>query len=154
MSDLTPVKISLVADLVEVINENIGALLRATVVACPDCRTQEEEEEAHSEGCATCKGIGAIERYVIDMNAVKSQRFGRLVEGFEFKGGQIVPKFRSKDKAFAMLIKLLGLDKAVVELANAATFTESLSAEQRDTYIEQLKELASMGVLDGRRARD
>ena len=71
------------------------------------------------------------------------------MEGFDVKHGIIVPKMRSKDKAFAMLVKLLGFDKAVIEVANGATFAETVTDEQRATVVEQLKELAAMGLLDG-----
>jgi hypothetical protein len=49
-----------------------------------------------------------------------------------------------------MLTKLLGFDKAVLEIANGASFTETVSSEQRAAYVEQLKELAAMGLLDGK----
>ena len=98
--------------------------------------------------CATCGGVGAVPRYTLDMQKLKTPRYGRWVEGIEYKQGQYVPKFRSKDKAFAMLVKLLGFDKAIVEIANGATFTEALPEAQRQAYVEQLKEMAAMGVLD------
>lgn len=155
-----PIKASLVADLVELININLADLLRVTVVTCPDCSGRGTvggevltdgvvRDDGTLATCATCNGVGAIERYVMDHNLLKSYRFGRLIEGFDVKHGQLVPKVRSKDKAFAMLTKLLGFDKAVLEIANASTFAETLSVEQRETYVEQLKELASQGLLDG-----
>lgn len=160
MADLQPVKASLIADLVELINENIGALLRVKVVSCPDCGGRGTTGgEIMTDGvirddgtlatCATCNGIGAVERYEIDNAKLQTKRYGRLIEGFDVKHGQVVPKFRSKDKAFAMLVKLLGFDKAVLEIAGASTFAETLSVEQRATYVEQLKELAAAGLLDG-----
>lgn len=156
---LQPIKASLIADLVELININLADLLRVQVVTCPDCGghgTIGGEKLAdgviRDDGtlvtCATCGGVGAIERYVMNHDKLKSYQFGRLVEGFDVKHGQLVPKMRSKDKAFAMLTKLLGFDKAVLEIANASTFAESLSVEQRETYVEQLKELAAAGLLD------
>lgn len=165
MAELQPVKASLIADLVELINENVGALLRARVVGCPDCGgsgTVGGERKWNDRGgtdvfddgtlatCATCNGIGAIERYELDHDKLRLQRYGRLIEGFDVKQGQVVPKFRSKDKAFAMLVKLLGFDKALIEISNATPFAESLSSEQRDAYVEQLKELAAAGLLDGK----
>ena len=161
MAELQPVKASLIADLVELINENVGALLRARVVGCPDCHGRGTTGgEVLTDGvirddgtlatCATCNGIGAIERYELDHDKLRLQRYGRLIEGFDVKQGQVVPKFRSKDKAFAMLVKLLGFDKALIEISNATPFAESLSSEQRDAYVEQLKELATAGLLDGR----
>jgi hypothetical protein len=163
MTALMPIKTSLVADLVDVINENIGALLRPVVKCCPICDGRgtvggevqriEGKTTIHDDGtlmtCPTCSGVGATEQYELDMDAIRSPRIGRLVEGFEFKGGQLVPKFRSKDKAFAALTKLLGYDKAIVEIANGAAFSQTLSDEQKSAYVDQLKELAAMGLLDG-----
>lgn len=160
---LTPVKASLIADLVELINVNLADLLQVKARTCPDCGGRgtvggdvREGGAVFDDGtlstCATCGGLGAIEHFVMDVEKLKTYRFGRLIEGFDYKQGQIVPKVRSKDKAFAMLVKLLGFDKAIVEIANGSSLTESLSQEQRDTYIEQLKEMASMGLLDGPKA--
>lgn len=157
---LQPIKASLVTDLVSLINENLGELLRVKTVACSDCGGRGVTGgEIQSDGvlrddgtmstCATCGGVGAVERYELDQEKLQRPRFGRLIEGFDLKQGQLVPKFRSKDKAFAMLTKLLGFDKAVLEIANGASFTESLSQEQKDAYLDQLKELAQMGLLDG-----
>lgn len=157
---LLPVKGSLIADLVSLINENLGELLRVKTVACPDCGGRGVTGgEVHSDGvlrddgtmatCATCGGVGAVERYSLDEELLRKPRFGRLIEGFDLKHGQLVPKFRSKDKAFATLVKLLGFDKAVLEIANSSGLAESLSEEQKAAYLEQLKELAQMGLLDG-----
>lgn len=163
---IAPVKASLIADLVELININLAELLRSTVQTCTECGGHGEVggKAAYAGGhggpldgsrpvagtgetCGTCGGVGAIERYVVDMEQLKTYRYGRLVEGFEVKQGQLVPKMRSKTSAFAMLVKLLGYDKAVLEIANGASFAEALSKEQRDTYVEQLKELAAMDAL-------
>lgn len=160
MADLQPVKASLIADLVELINENIGALLRVRVVACPDCGGRGTvggevladgviRDDGTLATCATCNGVGAVERYELDNEKLRQQRYGRLIEGFDVKHGQLVPKFRSKDKAFAALVKLLGFDKALIEISNATPFAETLPDEQRAAYIEQLKELAQAGLLDG-----
>ena len=169
---LTPVKASLIADLVELINVNLADLLQVKARTCPDCggrgtvggeavyegghggelRGSRIVDDGTLSTCATCGGLGAIEHFVMDVEKLKTYRFGRLIEGFDYKQGQIVPKVRSKDKAFAMLVKLLGFDKAIVEIANGSSLTESLSQDQRDTYIEQLKEMASMGLLDGPKA--
>lgn len=150
---LSPVKASLIADLVELININLAELLRASVVQCPECHGMGEtgggQPGQEAQTCGTCGGVGYIERYTVDMEQLKTYRYGRLVEGFEVKQGQLVPKMRSKDKAFAMLTKLLGFDKAVLEIAQGASFAETISQEQRAAYIEQLKELATMGALDG-----
>lgn len=160
MADLQPVKASLITDLVELINENIGALLRVRVVACPDCGGRGTvggelladgviRDDGTLATCATCNGVGAVERYELDNEKLRQQRYGRLIEGFDVKHGQLVPKFRSKDKAFASLVKLLGFDKALIEISNATPFAETLPDEQRAAYIEQLKELAQAGLLDG-----
>ena len=150
---IAPVKASLIADLVELININLAELLRSSLAQCPECHGQGETgggpgQEAQT--CGTCGGVGYIERYTIDMEMLKTYRYGRLVEGFEVKQGQLVPKIRSKTSAYAMLVKLLGLDKAVLEIAQGASFGQALSQEQRDAYVEQLKELAALGALDGR----
>ena len=161
MADLQPIKASLVADLVDLINENLADLLKVHTVTCPDCRgSGTVGGEPRADGtvfddgtlatCATCGGVGAIERFEIDHDKLKTQRFGRYVEGFDVKHGVIVPKLRSKDKAFAMLVKLLGFDKAVIEVANGASFVDTVSDEQRAVVVEQLKELAAMGLLDGK----
>lgn len=166
---LTPVKASLITDLVELININLADLLHVTTATCPDCggrgtvggkvvydgghggplNGSSIRDDGTLSTCATCGGVGAVERFVMDTTKLKTQRFGRLVEGFEYKQGQIIPKMRSKDKAFAMLVKLLGFDKAIVEIANSSSIVETLSHEQRDAYVEQLKEMAAMGLLDG-----
>lgn len=157
---LQPVKASLIHDLVELININLADLLRVTVVSCPDCGGRGTTGgEVLTDGvirddgtlatCATCNGVGAIERYVLNTEKLKTERYGRLVEGFDVKHGQIVPKMRSKDKAFAMLVKLLGFDKAVLEIANATPFADTIPDDQRAAYVEQLKELAAAGLLDG-----
>ncbi|MFI2901341.1 hypothetical protein [Klebsiella aerogenes] len=158
MEALTPVHASLVADLVALINENLGALLVVKTITCPDCKgagtvggEPRQDGTVFDDGtlitCATCGGVGAIEHYTLDQAKLQAPRYGRLIEGFEFKQGQYVPKFRSKTTAFTTLVKLLGFDKAVVEIANAAPLTQTLSQEQRDQYIEQLKELAQMNLL-------
>lgn len=168
--DLQPVKASLVADLVGLININLTDLLQVRSATCHSCdgrgtvggktvyvgghggplRGSRVEDDGTLSTCATCGGIGAVEQFVFDMARMKTVRFGRLVEGWDIKQGQIVPKMRSKDRAFAMLVKLLGFDKAILEISNAAPFAESLSDDQRTAYVEQLKELAAAGLLDTR----
>jgi|SRR5579859_2341357 len=152
--DLQPIKASLVADLVGLININLADLLQVKAYTCHSCDgggTVGSEEERTLATCATCGGIGAVEQFTFDMTRMKSVQFGRLVEGWDVKQGQIVPKMRSKDKAFATLVKLLGFDKAILEISNAAPFAESISDEQRAAYVEQLKELAAAGLLDARK---
>src|SRR6185503_11747743 len=110
--DLQPVKASLVADLVGLININLADLLQVRTVTCLDCdgRGTTGGEVRYKGGhgnklegsyvfddgtmatCATCGGIGAVERFVFDMARMKSVQFGRLVEGWDVKQGQIVPK--------------------------------------------------------------
>ena len=151
--DLQPVKASLVADLVGLININLADLLQVTARACMDCEGTGivgNEEARTAATCPTCGGVGAVEQFLFDTARMKSQQFGRLVEGWDIKQGQIVPKMRSKDKAFAVLVKLLGFDKAIVEIANGASFVDAIPDEQRAAYVEQLKELAAAGLLDGR----
>jgi len=153
MHDLQPVKASLVADLVGLININLADLLKVQARVCFDCagKGQVGDEETQTLAtCPTCGGLGAVEQFIFDVGRMKSVQFGRLVEGWDVKQGQIVPKMRSKDKAFATLVKLLGFDKAILEISNAAPFAESISDEQRAQYVDQLKELALAGLLDAR----
>lgn len=149
--DIQPIKASLVADLVGLININLADLLSIKAIACPTCDGACQVGTMQDETlttCATCGGVGAVEQFVFDMPMLKSIRFGRLIEGWDVKQGQIVPKMRSKTAAYATLVKLLGFDKAVLEIANGADFAESLSEGQRASYVEQLKELAAAGALD------
>ena len=147
-----PIKASLVADLVGLINENLGALLRVTIVTCPDCRgTGVAGADPSSQlSCATCGGASAIERYELDREKLQSERYGRHIEQFEYKQGQYIPKFRSKDKSFALLVRMLGLEKALIEIANAAPLSQTISEHEREAYVAQLKELAALGLLDGK----
>lgn len=151
--DLQPVKASLVADLVGLINLNLADLLKVQARVCFDCAGKGqvgEEDDSTLTTCPTCGGLGAIENFIFDVPRMKSPQFGRLIEGWDVKQGQIVPKMRSKTRAFDTLVKILGFDKAVIEIANAAPFAESISDEQRAVYVEQLKELAAAGLLDTR----
>lgn len=154
--DLQPVKASLVADLVGLININLGDVVQIQARACMDCDGSgvvggdPDDRPSTSATCPTCGGVGAVEQFQFDAARLKAQHFGRLIEGWDLKQGQLVPRMRSKDKAFAMLTKLLGFDKAIVEIANAAPFAESIPDEQRAAYVAQLKELAAMGLLDAR----
>lgn len=141
---LTPIKASLIQDLVDLVNENLGALV---TVELAECRACPDENDEAAGVCSVCGGVGVVERYTLDMPKLQSERYGRLIEGFDVKQGQLVPKFRSKDKAFAMLVKLLGFDKAVVEIANAS-FAEAMPAEERDRIVEQFKTLLRDGVLE------
>ena len=158
MAKLEPIKASLVANLVDFINENLADLLVAHLTTCPYCKgSGTQGGETRPDGsifddgtlttCTDCGGVGAVERYTVDMEKLKTERFGRYVEGFEVKQGQLVPKMRSKDRAFAMLIKLLGFDKAVVELTNAGTFAATLTDDERERYREQLAELMQNGLV-------
>lgn len=159
MAKLEPTKASLVAHLVDLINLNLADVVHETIRTCPDCAGRGTTGgETRPDGtvfddgtlvtCASCGGVGARAAYEIDFDKVKTARFGTIIEGFDSKQGVLVPKFRSKDKAFAMLVKLLGLDKAVLEVANGASFSEALPPETRTQYLEQLKEMAAMGLLD------
>jgi hypothetical protein len=151
--DLQPVKTSLVADLVGLININLADLMKVQVRACFDCDgvgQVGDEDDGTLTTCATCNGLGAMESFVFDVARMKTVQFGRLIEGWDVKQGQIVPKMRSKTSAFNTLVKILGFDKAILEISNAAPFAESISDEQRALYVEQLKELAAAGLLDKR----
>lgn len=149
--DLQPVKASLVADLVDLINVNLADVLQVGTMACPSCKgrgiTGSDEDEAT---CAQCGGVGAIESFTFDMERFKTPRFGRLVEGWDVKQGQIIPKMRSKDRAFTTLVRILGFDKAVLEVAAGVAFADTLSDDQRAQYVQQVAELAKAGMLDGR----
>lgn len=150
--DLQPVKAGLVADLVDLINLDLSKVVKASAVACPTCKgvgVVGDRESGNDTTCAGCQGVGVVEAFVLDMEAIQTPRIGRHVEQWEYKQGQLVPKFRGKTSAFSQLTKILGLDKAVVELANAASFVDSITPETRAQYLEQLKELAAMGALDG-----
>lgn len=150
--DLQPIKASLVVDLVDLININLADLVTVEGAACPTCKgvgIVGDRDEGNDTTCATCQGVGAVEQFKFDMERMKTQRYGRLIEGWDVKQGQIVPKMRSKDKAFATLVRILGFDKAVIEIGNATAFTDSISPEQRATYVAQVAELAKSGALDG-----
>lgn len=147
-----PLKASLIADLVGLINENLGQLLHVKIMCCPDCRGSGVTFVGAAKAemsCETCGGAAAIERYELDQAKLQTERFGRHIEQFEYKQGQYVPKFRSKDKSFALLVRMLGLEKALIEIANAAPLSATISDHERAAYVEQLKELAAMGLLDG-----
>lgn len=154
--DIQPIKASLIADLVGLININLADLLAVKAIACPTCdgacQVGSLEDETLTT-CATCGGVGAVEQFVFDMALMKTVQFGRLIEGWDVKQGQIVPKMRSKTAAYATLVKLLGFDKAVLEIANGADFAASLSEAQMATYAEQVKELALSGAFDSLGAR-
>lgn len=153
--DLQPIKASLVADLVGLININLADLLKVQMRTCLGCNGDGVvggEDEGTQMTCATCGGVGAVEQFIFDMARMKSAQYGRLVEGWDVKQGQIVPKMRSKTRAFDMLVKILGFDKAILEISNAAPFAESISEEQRAAYVDQLKELAAAGLLDQMKA--
>ena len=107
--DLQPVKASLVADLVGLININLADLLQVTARACMDCGgagvvgSDKDAGASTLATCPTCGGVGAVEQFQFDAARLKAQHFGRLIEGWDLKQGQLVPRMRSKDKAFAML---------------------------------------------------
>lgn len=147
-TDLQPIKASLVADLVDLINLDLSAAVRITTLTCEACSGAGVcgDEPEHST-CADCGGIGAREDFDLDLEAIKSPRIGRHVEQWELKQGRLVPKFRSKSTAFAQLTKLLGFDKAVLEVAQAASFVDTLSEAQRAQYVDQVRELALAGAL-------
>lgn len=147
-TDLQPIKASLVGDLVDLININLADLLKVDAVGCRACKGEGILGDPPEDvTCGNCGGVGSVEDFVFDMDRMKSPRFGRLVEGWDVKQGQIVPKMRSKDKAFGMLVRILGFDKAVLEVSQAVSFADSISDVQRAAYLEQVRELALAGAL-------
>jgi hypothetical protein len=149
-TDLQPIKTSLVTDLVDLVNLDLSKVVKVSLIACPACKghgTIGDREEGQDVTCPECGGVGAAESFVLDMEAIQTPRIGRHVEQWELKQGQLVPKFRGKTQAFAQLTKILGFDKAVLEIANSASFAGSLSEEQRAQYLEQVRELARDGKL-------
>ena len=149
-NDLQPIKASLVADLVDLVNLDLSKVVKVSLVACPACKghgTIGDREEGQDVTCPECGGVGAAESFVLDMEAIQTPRIGRHVEQWELKQGQLVPKFRSKSSAFMQLTKILGFDKAVLEVAGSVGFTESLSEEQTAALAEQVKDLARRGLL-------
>lgn len=148
--DLQPIKASLVTDLVDLVNLDLSRVVKVSLIACPACKghgTIGDREEGQDVTCPECGGVGAAESFVLDMDAIQTTRIGRHVEQWELKQGQLVPKFRGKTQAFAQLTKILGFDKAVLEIAQASNFADSMSDEQREQYLEQVRELAQAGKL-------
>lgn len=149
-TDLQPIKASLVTDLVDLVNLDLSKVVKVALIACPACKghgTIGDREEGQDGTCPECGGVGAAESFVLDMDAIQTPRIGRHVEQWELKQGQLVPKFRGKTQAFAQLTKILGFDKAVLEIAQSSSFADSMSEEQREQYIEQVRELAQAGKL-------
>lgn len=148
--DLQPIKASLVADLVDLVNLDLAQIVKVSAVGCSVCKgvgIVGDREDGTDATCAECGGVGAVEAFVLDMDAIKTPRIGRHVEQWELKQGQLVPKFRGKTQAFAQLTKILGFDKAVLEVSQAVGYADSLSEEQRAVVLEQVRELAAMGAL-------
>jgi hypothetical protein len=149
-ADLQPIKASLVADLIGLLNLDLSRVVKAEAVGCPVCKGKGivgDSEDATDVTCGQCGGVGAIEAFVLDMAAIQRPEIGRHIEQWEYKQGQLVPKFRGKTQAFAQLTKLLGFDKAVLEVSQAVSFSDSLSAEQKDQLVDQLTDLAKRGLL-------
>lgn len=149
-TDLQPIKASLVTDLVDLVNLDLSKVVKVSAVACGVCKANGivgDREDGTEATCPECGGVGAVEAFVLDMEAIKTPRIGRHVEQWELKQGQLVPKFRGKTQAFAQLTKLLGFDKAVLEIAQSSSFADSMSPEQRAQYIDQVRELAQAGAL-------
>lgn len=149
-TDLQPVKASLVADLVDLVNLDLSRVVKVGAKACPVCKGDGQlgdENEGTDRTCSECGGCGAVETFLLDMAAIQTPRIGRHVEQWEFKQGYLVPKFRGKTQAFAQLAKILGFDKAVLEVSGAVAYADSLSAEQRAQIVEQVRELAQAGQL-------
>lgn len=149
-TDLQPIKASLVTDLVDLVNLDLSKVVKVALIACPPCKGNGmigDREEGQDVTCPECGGVGAVESFVLDKNAIQSPRIGRHVEQWELKQGQLVPKFRGKTQAFAQLVKILGFDKAVLEIASTGNFTDALSDTERATIVDQVRELALAGRL-------
>lgn len=149
-TDLQPIKASLVTDLVDLVNLDLSKVVKVSAVACSVCKANGivgDREDGTEATCPECGGVGAVEAFVLDMETIKTPRIGRHVEQWELKQGQLVPKFRGKTQAFAQLTKLLGFDKAVLEVATASSDVENLPPEQKAMLLDQLKDLAIRGLL-------
>lgn len=149
-TDLQPIKASLVTDLVDLVNLDLSKVVKVALIACPPCKgngTIGDREEGQDVTCPECGGVGAAESFVLDMDAIQTPHIGRHVEQWELKQGQLVPKFRGKTQAFAQLVKILGFDKAVLEIASTGNFTDALSDTERATIVDQVRELALAGRL-------
>lgn len=147
---LQPIKASLVTDLVDLVNLDLSQVVKVSAVACQVCKANGivgDREDGTEATCPECGGVGSVEAFVLDMDAIKSPHIGRHVEQWELKQGQLVPKFRGKTQAFAQLTKILGFDKAVLELSQSVGYADSLSPEQRAQIVDQVRELARAGVL-------
>lgn len=148
--DLQPIKASLVTDLVDLVNLDLSKVVKVALVACGACEghgTIGDREEGQDVTCPECGGVGATESFVLDMETLQTPRVGRHIEQWEYKQGQLIPKFRAKTQAFAQLVKILGFDKAVLEIASTTPFGDSLSDEARQTLVDQVRELALAGKL-------
>lgn len=147
---LQPIKASLVADLVDLVNLNLGRIVKESAVVCRTCNGDAvigNREDRNELTCPDCGGVGAVADYVLDMEALQTPRIGRLIEQWEMKQGRLVPKFRGKTQAFAQLAKILGFDKAVLEVTGAVPFADSLSQEARQEVIDTVRDLAQRGLL-------
>lgn len=148
--DMQPIKASLITDLVDLVNLDLSQVVKVSAVACQVCKANGivgDKEDGTEATCPECGGIGSVEAFVLDMDAIKSPRIGRHVEQWELKQGQLVPKFRGKTAAFAQLTKILGFDKAVLEVSQAVSYADSLSDAQRAQIVDQVRELAQAGAL-------
>jgi hypothetical protein len=149
-AELQPIKASLVGDLIDLISIDLSRIVKVALVACGACKgagTIGDVGEGQESTCPECGGVGAAESYVFDLATIQTPRYGRLIENWELKQGQLVPKFRGKTQAFAQLTKLLGFDKAVLEVTQAASFADTMSPEQRAQLVDQVRELALAGAL-------
>lgn len=148
--DLQPIKASLIADLVDLVNLDLSHVVKVGAVVCKTCNGDGivgDREDRTEATCPDCGGVGSVEDFILDMAAIQSPRIGRHVEQWEFKQGRLIPKFRGKTQAFAQLTKILGFDKAVLEVSGAVPYADSLSPEARMQIVEQVRELAQAGAL-------
>jgi hypothetical protein len=137
---------TLIADLDKVRTYHVvRRATRSCLVACSNCSADTRE------GCPICLGVGAVEGREIDWASLEEDEdAGCVVEGFDLKGGRLVPKFRSKDKAAALQARLAGYDTQKVELSGpgGGSFAVDMSPEELAEKTAQLKELFELGVFD------
>jgi hypothetical protein len=149
-ADLQPIKASLVTDLVDLVNLDLSQVVKVSAVACNVCKANGvvgDREDGTEATCPECGGLGAVEAFVLDMEAIKTPRIGRHIEQWKPSRSGPYPVFRGKTQAFAQLTKILGFDKAVLEVSQAVSYADSLSDAQRQQILDQVRELAQAGAL-------
>jgi hypothetical protein len=145
MAEPIPTRETLISDLDKVRTYHVvRRATRSCLVACSNCSADTRE------GCPICLGVGAVEGRELDWTSLdEDDDVGAVVEGLEFKGGRLIPKFRSKDKAVALQARLAGYDTQKVELTGGGgSYLADMSEEERAEKVVQLKELFELGVFD------